>query len=103
MVGAVVRLWLGWVVAAVSAGSWIATESQCDRDTSTGRFFRLFPGHVIWHLGMTTGLVNCLVYAALLRADNFGQVSKVTEGQDRAENKPSASGGKSFVRDAQRV
>ena len=30
-------------------------------------------GHVIWHIFMTLGLLNCLVYAAMLRADNFRQ------------------------------
>ena len=49
---------------------WIVTEQLC----CTSDFFKLFPGHLIWHLGMTLGLVNCLVYAALLRADNFRQV-----------------------------
>ena len=73
MLGAGVRFAVGLVAAILSASIWIATEALCDRNL----FFRVFPGHMVWHLGMTWGLVNCLVYAALLRADNFGQVTEL--------------------------
>lgn len=69
MAGAHLRLWLGLLMAVSSAALWVVTEQLCD----TVLFFRLFPGHLIWHVGMTLGLTNCLVLAALLRADNFAQ------------------------------
>ena len=37
------------------------------------------------HIGMTLGLVNCLVYAALLRADNYGQYPVFQSAPVRAE------------------
>ena len=69
MAGASMRLWFGLALCAASATAWVATEQLCD----TVDFFKLFPGHVIWHIGMTLGLVNCMVYPALLRSDNFRQ------------------------------
>jgi hypothetical protein len=69
MLAAIVRLWVGVFTCIVSATCWIATEHLCD----VVDFFKVFPGHLIWHVGMTWGLVNCLVFAALLRADNFRQ------------------------------
>ena len=63
-------------IAAASAASWVVTERYCD----TIDFFKLFPGHVLWHVGMTLGLVNCLVLAALLRADNFRQHPRFIAG-----------------------
>ena len=69
MLGAIMRLWLGLFLCSISATLWMVTEGHCDEVN----FFKVFPGHLIWHIGMTLGLLNCLVYAALLRADNFSQ------------------------------
>ena len=67
--GAVARLWLGVALSATSAVLWSVTESLC----ASVDFFKLFPGHMIWHVGMPLGLCNCLVCGLLLRADNFRQ------------------------------
>ena len=69
MAGAILRLWLGIAIAAIAVVLWVMTENLCD----TYDFFKVFPGHLIWHVGMTLGLTWCLVLAALLRADNFSQ------------------------------
>ena len=60
MLGAIMRLWLGLFLCSISATLWMVTEGHCDEVN----FFKVFPGHLIWHIGMTLGLLNCLVYAA---------------------------------------
>ena len=34
-------------------------------------FFKLFPGHLLWHDLLSGGLLNCLAYGLLLRANNL--------------------------------
>mmetsp|Transcript_58113 Transcript_58113/g.129552 ORF Transcript_58113/g.129552 Transcript_58113/m.129552 type:complete len:419 (-) Transcript_58113:261-1517(-) len=61
------RLWFGVRLMIVGAGSWGLTESYCDESA----FFRWFPGHVLWHVCMSVGLTHALIFAIMLRANNF--------------------------------
>jgi hypothetical protein len=60
------RLNLGVGCVFIGAPVWLATELTCD----SAVFFRWLPGHLIWHISMGYGLLNCLFYAATLRSDN---------------------------------
>ena len=62
------RFFVGSGVAAVGVTCWVISESLCDTVT----FFRWFPGHVIWHISMSWGLMHTLIWGSMLRANNFG-------------------------------
>lgn len=64
--GCRIRFWVGLVIAGVSALLWKVTEDNCD----DYEFFKIFPGHFLWHLGMTIGLINCLAVCALLQGES---------------------------------
>ena len=57
------RLGGGAAVALVGAGCWILTEALCD----SSDFFKWLPGHALWHVLMSTGLLNCLLFGVVLR------------------------------------
>ena len=61
------RLGAGLLAAAVGIATNFVTEEYCD--SSTG-LFAIVPGHAIWHVCMSWGLFNMLIYAALLRLDD---------------------------------
>ena len=61
------QLFYGINLILIGSICWISTEIFCDKYV----FFRWFPGHVIWHICMSFGLMHCLVYVILLRANNF--------------------------------
>ena len=69
VIGGKTRLLSGALIACVSAGLWVLTEESC----ATSDFFKVFPGHPIWHIGMPLGLMHCLSFCALLRAEAHGQ------------------------------
>jgi len=62
---------MGCCIAAVGAAAWVVTENICDQDDAIGHFFRWFPGHLIWHSTCAYGMCNAMLFAAVLRADNF--------------------------------
>ena len=61
------RLMLGLVAAALGILCNFLTERYCE----ASRFFAYFPGHALWHVLSSWGLLNCLVLAAMLRLDNM--------------------------------
>lgn len=65
------RFWFGVLIGFVGGVAWIATEFSCDRDDAIGAFFRAFPGHAVWHVTVSYGMMNALLFAGVLRADNF--------------------------------
>ena len=62
------RFILGVCLMIVGVICWVGTEQACD----SVAFFRWFPGHAVWHVTMAFGMLNALIFAALLRANNFG-------------------------------
>ena len=61
------RFFWGLATLLIAVSSWLATEGLCD----TLEFFRLFPGHAIFHVLMAYGLMQCLVYPSILRASFY--------------------------------
>lgn len=61
------RFIFGVIIIMFSSSLWVVTEKLCD----TVDFFKLFPGHMLWHVIVAWGMSNCLLYASLLRADDF--------------------------------
>ena len=61
------RFFVGVGVALTGVTCWLACEQLCDSAT----FFRWFPGHVVWHVTMSWGLMHTLIWGAVLRANNF--------------------------------
>lgn len=56
----------GIVIAVAGTVLWIVTENTCD----TVVFFRWFPGHICWHVLMTYGLGNVMLFIVFVRANN---------------------------------
>jgi len=76
------RFVLGFVVALVGATAWILTENMCDRPDYIGTIFKWLPGHFLWHVLMSYGMTQALLFAGALRADNFhSRVTIDTNGQ----------------------
>jgi len=71
-----IRFLFGVVIIIIGASSWIITEQFCDKID----FFKLFPGHLLWHIISAWGMLNCLFYAALLRADDFSMRVSINTG-----------------------
>ena len=69
--GARFRFHLGLFTAFAGAVVWSLTEQMCDRADAVGTLFRWFPGHFVWHVSCAYGLCNALLFAGVLRADNF--------------------------------
>ena len=69
-------LCLGICMAVVGAVCWLSTERLCDDLV----FFRFFPGHVIWHLAMSSGLMHALAYLLLLQAEKFHRKCSISGG-----------------------
>ena len=45
------------------------TETLCDRSHA----FRIFPGHLLFHVLLCIGILHISIYPSLLRTDNFAQ------------------------------
>ena len=76
------RFIVGFSIALVGATAWILTENMCDRPDYVGKFFRWLPGHFMWHVFMSFGMVQSLLFAGALRADNFNSTVTIdTDGQ----------------------
>ena len=60
------HLKVGIGVAVIGTLMWIATENLCD----DVKFFRWFPGHIFWHLLMTYGLGNVMMFITFIRAND---------------------------------
>lgn len=65
------RFLIGAYIALLGAIAWVATENMCDRTDQIGTLFKWLPGHFLWHVMMSYGLTQCLLFAGALRADNF--------------------------------
>ena len=74
------RFVFGLTCALVGATMWILTENLCDRDDTIGTITKWFPGHFIWHVAMSYGMVQCLVFGGALRADNFNASVTIDQG-----------------------
>ena len=70
------RFIFGVVGIIVSASSWIITEHLCDQLY----FFKMFPGHMLWHIIASWGMSNCLFYVSLFRADDFHMRASINIG-----------------------
>lgn len=69
------KLGVGFLVGGVIM--WTLTENLCD-DVD---FFKIFPGHMLWHIVAGWGMSNCLLYASLFRADNFNMKASINIGK----------------------
>lgn len=61
------RFFWGLALLLLAVSAWLATEGLCD----TTPFFRVFPGHALFHVLMAYGLMQCLVYPSILRASFY--------------------------------
>ena len=75
------RFMFGFLFASLGVVSWVVTENLCGQDTFIGRFFRWFPGHFLWHICMAYGMMQGMIFAGALRADNFNCTVEVYEGR----------------------
>ena len=73
------RFFAGVGAALVGVLCWLVGETACDDVV----FFRWFPGHVVWHLCMSWGLMQALVYGTMLRANNHGATPRFVEHEVR--------------------
>ena len=55
------------------------TENLC----ASSEFWKLFPGHLVWHIGMPLGLMNCLSVCALLQAESHGKYPYFTGKEEK--------------------
>ena len=63
-------MWVGLTgVLLESLGS-----AYCDQSD----FWRAFPSHALWHVGMSWGLMQCMIYGALLRLDKLNVRAHIT-------------------------
>lgn len=69
VLGCRIRFGLGFLIVTLSAALWLLTENLCE----SSEFWKLFPGHLVWHIGMPLGLMNCLSICALLQAEAHGK------------------------------
>ena len=60
------RMCIGLTAAVFGIACQLFTEGACD----SSRFAQLFPGHALWHMCFAWGVLNMLIFAALLRLDN---------------------------------
>jgi len=60
------RFGLGNVLAIISVLCQVLNEKFC----SDNEFWKRFPGHAIWHVGMAYGLFQCLIILVVLHANN---------------------------------
>jgi len=60
------RLLFGVLAALVGVLCNVFTENYCEKSD----FFEGFPGHALWHVLSSWGLLNCLVLAAMTRLDD---------------------------------
>ena len=61
------RFKIGVALGVVAVACEIFTMNFCD----TSDFFKIFPGHALWHVCLSLALINFLVYASMLRLDNM--------------------------------
>jgi len=64
---AVRRFWLGCGLCVTGIVSDRLTEQYCDASD----FAKLFPGHALWHISTSLGLVNVVLYGAYLLQDDL--------------------------------
>ena len=57
----------GMFLALLGITAWILTETLCDSTPA----FRVFPGHLLFHILLCVGILHISIYPSLLRADNF--------------------------------
>ena len=73
------RFQVGVSAALVGALCWLFGELLCDEFA----FFRWFPGHVVWHVSMSWGLMQTLIYGTMLRANNHNAHPRFVEEEAR--------------------
>jgi len=61
-------------VGLLGAACWVLTEAMCEKSD----FFKWFPGHTLWHVLMSAGLLNTLLYGVVLRANNHSATVSFT-------------------------
>jgi hypothetical protein len=81
------RFFCGLTIVLIGVSAWLLSEGLCDRH----EWLRGFPGHAIFHVTMSYGLLQCLIYPSILRASTYGAHPRFLDESDHLQPRRSAA------------
>lgn len=69
----------GLASVVLAFACWFVAEVLCTDDSAD--FFKLFPGHIVWHVASSYGLLHMWIFVAFLRAHDLQQRPEFFKGK----------------------